>query len=363
MAGLRRPPARHRSHARISRCRPHPLPRCRGRLRPRRRRARGLRPHLPAGGIPHRRRTRARAPRSSPTSTARHRRRASTRMPTDRWVRLDEHAQAKVEAASLALVLDMTRPWIWDRLDALTQERVIAYLSPVVGDATYPQDELALVPRRRADVPPLGRRAVVGAGHRRRPGAPRRAGARGRLDLGRLRALVRPLRGLGAAHLPRAVVAHAGRRRARRRPHPRRRRAPRPLPAGCRRPRGRRRLAARAGSQPHLPLRGGGALLGRRARRGALGLARAAAPRRERRRRALRRAGRPRRGRRPHHGLAPRVARARAVVLRTGLAVLGRQGPARHLAAGRPPGVGRRDRAAARSRRATSCAPCVRPAG
>ena len=57
----------------------------------------------------------------------------------DRWVRLEEHAQAKVEAASLALVLDMTRPWIWDRLDELTQQRVIDYLSPVVGDAGYPK--------------------------------------------------------------------------------------------------------------------------------------------------------------------------------------------------------------------------------
>jgi hypothetical protein len=57
----------------------------------------------------------------------------------DRWVRLDEHPQAKVEAASLALVLDMTRPWIWDRLDELTQQRVIEYLSPVVGDGTYPK--------------------------------------------------------------------------------------------------------------------------------------------------------------------------------------------------------------------------------
>jgi hypothetical protein len=57
----------------------------------------------------------------------------------DRWVRMDEHAQAKVEAASLALVLDMTRPWIWDRLDALTQRRVIDYLAPVVGDTTYPR--------------------------------------------------------------------------------------------------------------------------------------------------------------------------------------------------------------------------------
>ncbi len=57
----------------------------------------------------------------------------------DRWVRLDEHAQAKVEAASLALILDMTRPWIWDRLDDITQQRVIDYLAPVVGDDTYPK--------------------------------------------------------------------------------------------------------------------------------------------------------------------------------------------------------------------------------
>ena len=57
----------------------------------------------------------------------------------DRWVRIDEHAQAKVEAASIALILDMTRPWIWDRLDAVTQQRVVDYLAPVVGDDTYPQ--------------------------------------------------------------------------------------------------------------------------------------------------------------------------------------------------------------------------------
>jgi len=57
----------------------------------------------------------------------------------DRWVRMDEHAQAKVEAASIALILDLTRPWIWDRLDATTQQRVIDYLAPVVGDDTYPQ--------------------------------------------------------------------------------------------------------------------------------------------------------------------------------------------------------------------------------
>ena len=46
----------------------------------------------------------------------RHRRRHRPRRSPDRWVRLDEHPQAKVEAASIALILDLTRPWIWDRL-------------------------------------------------------------------------------------------------------------------------------------------------------------------------------------------------------------------------------------------------------
>lgn len=57
----------------------------------------------------------------------------------ERWVRLDEHPQAKVEAASLALVLDMTRPWLWDRLSPVVQEQVVGYLSHAVGDQTYPR--------------------------------------------------------------------------------------------------------------------------------------------------------------------------------------------------------------------------------
>jgi hypothetical protein len=57
----------------------------------------------------------------------------------ERWVRLTEHSQAKVEAASIALILDLTRPWIWDRLSPPTQERVVEYLSPAVGDHTYPR--------------------------------------------------------------------------------------------------------------------------------------------------------------------------------------------------------------------------------
>jgi hypothetical protein len=57
-----------------------------------------------------------------------------------RWVKLTEHPQAKVEAASLALILDLTRAQLWDNLDAATQEKLVAYLSPVVGDTTYPRN-------------------------------------------------------------------------------------------------------------------------------------------------------------------------------------------------------------------------------
>lgn len=58
----------------------------------------------------------------------------------DRWVRPDEHPQAKVEAASIALILDLTRPWIWDQLASGVRERVVEYLSPVVGDHSYPHN-------------------------------------------------------------------------------------------------------------------------------------------------------------------------------------------------------------------------------
>jgi len=58
---------------------------------------------------------------------------------TERWVLLTEHPQAKVEAASIALVLDLTRPWLWEALDETTRERLVAYLAPVVGDDSYPR--------------------------------------------------------------------------------------------------------------------------------------------------------------------------------------------------------------------------------
>lgn len=61
-------------------------------------------------------------------------------MHPERWTRPEEHGQAKVEAASLALILDMTRPWIWDRLPSDVQERTVEYLGSVVGDPGYPDN-------------------------------------------------------------------------------------------------------------------------------------------------------------------------------------------------------------------------------
>jgi hypothetical protein len=53
------------------------------------------------------------------------------------WPRPDELGQAKVEAASIALVLQMTRPWLWDQLDDDVRERVVGWLGTVVGQP-YP---------------------------------------------------------------------------------------------------------------------------------------------------------------------------------------------------------------------------------
>ncbi|MEU9336674.1 DUF2264 domain-containing protein [Streptomyces sp. NPDC048290] len=52
-----------------------------------------------------------------------------------RWPSFAECGQAKVEAASVALALHETRPWIWDRLDGRVRQRVLDWLAPMVGDA------------------------------------------------------------------------------------------------------------------------------------------------------------------------------------------------------------------------------------
>lgn len=55
----------------------------------------------------------------------------------ERWPRIDERRQAVVEAASVAVGLAETRPWLWDRLDHDVRERVVTWLAGVVGTSGY----------------------------------------------------------------------------------------------------------------------------------------------------------------------------------------------------------------------------------
>ncbi|MDX2559879.1 DUF2264 domain-containing protein [Streptomyces sp. TX20-6-3] len=51
----------------------------------------------------------------------------------DSWPLTTDTRQAIVEAASVALGLRLTRPWLWDRLDDRTRERVVDWLRPALG--------------------------------------------------------------------------------------------------------------------------------------------------------------------------------------------------------------------------------------
>lgn len=53
------------------------------------------------------------------------------------WPELTDCSQQMVEAASIAVALHETRPWIWDRLDARVQERVVDWFSGFVGGRTW----------------------------------------------------------------------------------------------------------------------------------------------------------------------------------------------------------------------------------
>ena len=199
----------------------------------------------------------------------------------DRWVRLDEHPQAKVEAASIALVLDLTRPWIWDRLAAAVRERVVDYLRPGGRRRHVPTDQLGLVPPGRADVPALGRRAALARRDGRGPRHPRRLRPRrtAGCPTGRDRAYDHYVG--WALHLyPTLWARMAGAARPRRaapRTRPGRRSTASCVDAVALV--GRRRIAADPGTQPDLPVRRRRAVLGRRHRRRALGQPRPAAPR------------------------------------------------------------------------------------
>ena len=51
----------------------------------------------------------------------------------ERWPRMSQCNQAKVEAASIALGLHETRAWIWDRLDAAVQGQVVDWLAEMIA--------------------------------------------------------------------------------------------------------------------------------------------------------------------------------------------------------------------------------------
>ncbi|MFE6228869.1 MULTISPECIES: DUF2264 domain-containing protein [unclassified Streptomyces] len=51
----------------------------------------------------------------------------------DAWPRTADTPQAIVEAASVALALRLTRPWLWDRLGDRARERVADWLLPALG--------------------------------------------------------------------------------------------------------------------------------------------------------------------------------------------------------------------------------------
>lgn len=55
----------------------------------------------------------------------------------ERWPRIAERRQAVVEAASVAIALSETRPWLWDGLEPRHQQHVVDWLSGVVGTTGY----------------------------------------------------------------------------------------------------------------------------------------------------------------------------------------------------------------------------------
>ena len=360
---LRRPPARRGDGPRHTRSRADHLARCGGRVRSRGRRPRRVCPHVHPRGLPTGRGggTGPRRARGL-LRTGRHGRdRPGRRQP------LGPHGRAR--AGQGGGRVDRARPRPDPAVD-LGPPHLIGtgthHRVPVAGRGRrdLPAHELAVVPGRRRDLPAFRRRPVVAGGHRRGPGPARLLLPRRRLAVGRRGARLRPLHGLGPAPVPGAVGADERRGGARGREVAAGRGQARPLPGRRPRPGGRERVAADRGPQPELPVRRGGAVLGGCPRRGAVELAGPAPARGERGRRPLRRGRRAGRRRRAHPGLAPRVACARAGVLRAGLTVLGGQGATRRGASGRAPGVvGRRRAAARRGRRHAPGHPSPRLAG
>ncbi len=135
----RRPDAGVRPAARLARSRPHPSPGRRGRIRAGRRRPRRVRPHVPAGRLPHRRRTRRRAGRAGRLVRDRHRRRHRSRVAGT--VGPPRRAPAGQGGGRLPRADPRPDPARGSGTGSTpdVQQRVVDYLSPAVGDDTYPR--------------------------------------------------------------------------------------------------------------------------------------------------------------------------------------------------------------------------------
>lgn len=55
----------------------------------------------------------------------------------ERWPTISERRQAVVEAASVAIALSETRPWLWDALADHERQRVVDWLAGIVGTSGY----------------------------------------------------------------------------------------------------------------------------------------------------------------------------------------------------------------------------------
>lgn len=132
----------------------------------------------------------------------------------EHWPQITDRSQPMVEAASIAIALHETRPWLWDHLPDAVRQRVAAWLEGFVG--ARPNDSNW----RLFQVITEEFLASIGASYRQseidsRPRPPGRLVPGGRLVHRRRRPQVRLLQRPGTAPLPRAVVAHRGRPRGR----------------------------------------------------------------------------------------------------------------------------------------------------
>ncbi|MEV8545557.1 DUF2264 domain-containing protein [Streptomyces sp. NPDC051572] len=55
----------------------------------------------------------------------------------ERWPAIQDRSQPMVEAASIAVALHETRPWLWDRLDDRVRSRTVEWLGGIVGATPF----------------------------------------------------------------------------------------------------------------------------------------------------------------------------------------------------------------------------------